>query len=406
MKKQNKRRELRMLWNSNGYWTGSGYATFQRDLLTRLGKDNWPVAQVAFWGLEGSPVHLVDNPNVKIYPKMADPWGADAMVHHGRDFQAHAIFSMQDVWTLDPNYLKQLKVWIPYVPIDKTPVPPSVIDKLRYAYKIITFSRFGQIELEKRGFSSTLILEGTDTNIFRPIDREACRKELGLPQDAFFFVMVAANKENPPRKGFQEALEAFKLFHDRHPEAAILFQIQQPSTGGFPIKGFADYLGVANRVFFTQDYTAVFGGGSPFINKLYNAADALLSPSQTEGFGLTVIEAGAAGIPVIVNNCTSMPEMVVEGKTGVICKTGKPRWTNDNAWVYPADVQSLYEKLEEIFTMVKTNREKVAKDARDHIISNYNIDTQYNNQWRPLMEELQEELLTPVTESSTLTPLG
>jgi glycosyltransferase involved in cell wall biosynthesis len=43
--------------------------------------------------------------------------------------------------------------------------------------------------------------------------------------------------------------------------------------------------------------------------KLYNAADALLAPSLYEGFGLTILEAMACGIPVISSNISSIPEV-------------------------------------------------------------------------------------------------
>ncbi|CAN1209212.1 D-inositol 3-phosphate glycosyltransferase [Tumidithrix helvetica PCC 7403] len=42
---------------------------------------------------------------------------------------------------------------------------------------------------------------------------------------------------------------------------------------------------------------------------LYNAADALIAPSLYEGFGLTVLEAMACGIPVISANVSSLPEV-------------------------------------------------------------------------------------------------
>lgn len=410
-----KRRDLRILWSSNAPHTNSGYATETRDILYRLLKDGWPVACSGFWGGEGYPTHMEartadgelfrkdwEGLRLKVYPKMADAFGSDALLHHSLDYKAHVVVTMQDAPPLNPEFLQKLRVWIPWVPIDKTPLPPPVLERMRYAYKIISFAHFGQQELEKKGFASTLILEGTDTEVFKPMDRAQCRKDLNLPQDAFIFGMVAANKENPPRKGFQEALQAFKLFYDKHPEAAIMFHTQQQAPGNFPIQGFADYLGIKERTFFMPDYPAIFLSDSKTIAKEMNAFDVLLHPSQTEGFGLTVIEAGACGVPVIVNDCTSMPEMVIDGVTGAICKTGTPRWASDNAWVFPADVQSLYEKMEQVYAMVQKDRERVAKDARSHIVKNYNIEDTAKK-WIEVFEQLQDELLPLTTENKSAT---
>lgn len=44
--------------------------------------------------------------------------------------------------------------------------------------------------------------------------------------------------------------------------------------------------------------------------QIYNAADILLAPSLYEGFGLTVLEAMACGLPVIASNRSSFPEVV------------------------------------------------------------------------------------------------
>ena len=166
-----------------------------------------------------------------------------------------------------------------------------------------------------------MIYEGTDPDIFKPLDKYEMRKELGLPTNAIIVGMIGANKPDAfTRKGWQQAIDAFKLFYDKHPESIYFHEVNQP--GGFDVMGHAKYLGMEKKIFYIDPYMAIFHAGSPIINKMLNAFDLLLHPSTTEGFGLVIVESQSAGTPVIINNCCSMPEIIIEGKTGEICQTG------------------------------------------------------------------------------------
>ncbi len=323
---------------------------------------------------------------------MDDPFGSDALLIHGKDYGANVFMSMQDVWTLQPQFLQQMPIWIPYAPIDKYPIPGPILDRLRFAYKILTFSKFGYESLLKHGYTSTMIYEGTDTNIFKLMDKKQCRKDLGLPEDGFIFGSIAANKENPPRKGFQEMLDAFKLFYANHKDAYIFFHTQQTAPGNFPILEYARYLGFGDRTYFLEQYKATHKADSELVCKELNAFDVDLHPSQTEGFGLGIIESQSCGIPVIVNRCQSMPELVIEGKTGWICEPQAGRWTSENSYVYPADVKSLHEQMEKAYKALHEPN-TIAKDSRDFIVENFNIDTIFTEKWLPFFTDLQEGVL-------------
>lgn len=51
----------------------------------------------------------------------------------------------------------------------------------------------------------------------------------------------------------------------------------------------------------------------------YRACDALIFPTRYEGFGLVAAEAMACGKPVVASRCTSLPELVDDGVTGILC---------------------------------------------------------------------------------------
>lgn len=55
---------------------------------------------------------------------------------------------------------------------------------------------------------------------------------------------------------------------------------------------------------------------------IYRNADILLFPTVREGFGLAAAEAMACGLPVVATNCSSLPEIVVDGKSGYLCEVG------------------------------------------------------------------------------------
>lgn len=401
--RKEKRRDLRLLFNTNAPHASSGYSIEMRDILYRLVEDGWPIAVSAFYGVEGGPTDIAYpsglNPRlkglvIKHYPKMSEAWGSDGMFYHGNHWKAHAVFSMQDIWTLDPAFLSKIPVWIPWFPVDKEPLPINVIQKLQFAYKILCFSKFGYDLLLNAGFASQLIYEGTDVEIFKPRDKAEARKKLGLPQDIFLWSMVGANKENPPRKGFQEALEAFKLFSDKHPKSGILFHIQQRTPTGFPLKEYANHLGILNKLFFVDDYLSMFHSTSDTIAKEYNACDALLHPSQTEGFGLGIIEAQASGKPVVIQKCQSQPELIIEGKTGFGAETKTKRFTADLSFVNIADPKSVYDCMEKTYNLLQKDEKQVEKDCRTWIVNNFNIDTIVKTLWVPMLEGLQGDLLT------------
>jgi glycosyltransferase involved in cell wall biosynthesis len=387
-KKQSLQKKLRIFLNSNAPWSTSGYANQVAEFLPLMRDEGYPVAMCDFYGLEGGKLHI---DGILHYPKINHVYGSDALIHHARDFKADVVFTLQDIWVLNPQDLQRVNRFIPIVPIDHEPVPKAIIDRLKLAYRIISYSEFGREELKKNGLNSTYIQHTVNTDIFKPMDKKERKRLAGLPEDAFICGMVAANKDNPPRKSFQEVMDAFKMFLEKVPHAYLYIHTNPDFPGGFPIKEYASQLGIMDKLLLPDPYQMNFNIGKKEMALIYNTFDMLLMPSVSEGFGVPAIEAQACGIPVIVNNFTSMKELVKKHVTGEICDVQHKKLSHLMSYIGIPSTQSIFDCMMRIYN---ADRIKMGEEARTFIIENYDTKKIYKEKWSPFLAKLEKEIYT------------
>jgi N-acetyl-alpha-D-glucosaminyl L-malate synthase BshA len=114
-----------------------------------------------------------------------------------------------------------------------------------------------------------------------------------------------------PVKRIQDVIEIFVRVRRRHP-AKLLLVGDGPER--IPAERRAQELHVHQDVYFLGLQQDVAG--------ILQVADLLLQPSEMESFGLTALEAGAAGVPVICSAVGGLPEVVVDGETGFLLPVG------------------------------------------------------------------------------------
>jgi len=131
------------------------------------------------------------------------------------------------------------------------------------------------------------------------------RTELNLSSGAPIIGFVGQLNE---RKGFDALLPAFQQLVEKVPVAVLLLAgvgDLQPEIEAFArANGFQKNIRLLG---FRND-----------IPDIMRTIDVLLLPSWWEGFGIVLIEAMAAGKPVITTNVSSMPEIVPHRETGLI----------------------------------------------------------------------------------------
>lgn len=151
-----------------------------------------------------------------------------------------------------------------------------------------------------------VIYNGMDTESFHPRLKElhnaALRSAYGIPLDAPLFLFVGSGFS---RKGLPALLDAMR---EMPASAHLLVAGKDKATRGFQQQ--AQALGLGARIH--------FAGGQQDVKPFYGAADAFVFPTLYEPFGNVVLEAMAAGLPVITSSKSGAAEIVKHGMSGFV----------------------------------------------------------------------------------------
>jgi len=115
-------------------------------------------------------------------------------------------------------------------------------------------------------------------------------------------------------KGHRFLVDAWPTVRRAHPAACLVLVGEGSARGALGEQ--ARCLGVADSVVFV-------GFRSP-ADAFIAACDVLVQPSLTEGLPNAVLEAMAAGRPVIASRVGGVPELVVDGETGLLVPPADP----------------------------------------------------------------------------------
>lgn len=127
-------------------------------------------------------------------------------------------------------------------------------------------------------------------------------------------IVVGTVKTLEEKYGIEYLVRAFHLVHTRQPQLPLKLLI----VGGGALEGrlrdLVEELGLGERVVLTGRvrYDEV-----PNYHNMLSIAVSV-SISDSESFGVAVIEAGACETPVVVSNVGGLPEVVEDGVTGIV----------------------------------------------------------------------------------------
>ncbi|MCA1648580.1 MAG: glycosyltransferase family 4 protein [Chloroflexi bacterium] len=157
------------------------------------------------------------------------------------------------------------------------------------------------------------VYHGLEPPVTRALEREGqqVRQALGIGPDEF---LVGNVGRLALQKGQRHLIAAMPLLLERVPRAHAVI------AGGGDLEDYlielASEMGVAEQVHVL--------GPRRDVPALMHAIDVFVMPSIWEGFGLVLLEAMAAGRPIVASRVATIPEVVADGQTGLLVPAGDP----------------------------------------------------------------------------------
>jgi glycosyltransferase involved in cell wall biosynthesis len=343
---------MRLLWISDHIWVNTGFAKASREILSRLvERESMEIHSAGGGGSysvpPGSPVptyplrgpddltgitHIADMLRPSVTVVMADPWHAARVTGFLRETGAAVVL---------------------YCPVDAGPISRRWRGDLAKADGLVSTSQFGADQFGQTvpGPAARVIRLGVRADVFHPLGnasqlRRASRfgPEGAALDDRFVVGCVARNQ---PRKGLATLVEAFAGLARRH-EDAFLYLHTAPMDVGWDVPELLQRWEVADRTALPGGVSATEGCSDSELNRLYNLMDVFVLPTAGEGFGLPILEAMAAGVPVVATDCAAVPELVA-GRGELIRTLGTHTPAGGSADYAIPDPDHLEEILETVY---------------------------------------------------------
>ncbi len=174
--------------------------------------------------------------------------------------------------------------------------------------------------------------------------RPEARQQLGLPQDEFIFGNIGRLSKS---KNQDVLINAFARIVDKLPPSRLVI-IGEGRRKNELLALIAEH-GLQGRVLLT--------GFVPHAQRYLKAFDLFVFPSRSEAFGLALLEAMVARLPVIVSNVGGIRELVGEYPF----------------MVQPDDVRALALHMQDMAVKSATERDRIAGGLHTRALAGYDI---------------------------------
>ena len=269
--------------------------------------------------------------------------------------------------------LLRYKPILGYIPVDGTNLPPAW-SILAQVEKRVAMTKFGQQAMPE----APVVYHGVETDIFHPVSaktpvmlstgvpvhsKRECKEAFGFDPNGFLILRVDTNSE---RKDYPATWKAVVPVLKRHKDIQVHFHcIKGHGNASYHMEALTDRdPQTKSRFFFPDLVTAAKGWPQNDLVALINAADIFVSTSRGEGFGFTLAEAAACGVPVVAQNVSAIPEVI--GPGGLLIEPQREITMLSGQDVWLADVEAFSEAIERLY-LSRSLRREMGLAARKHV---------------------------------------
>jgi glycosyltransferase involved in cell wall biosynthesis len=169
-------------------------------------------------------------------------------------------------------------------------------------------------------------------------------------------VVIGAIGSLRPVKGFDCLIQAMPLVREVVPEASLIIAGHDLEGYRATLQGLIDEIRLAGQVQLV--------GFQSDVASFLHGVDVFAFPSRSEGFGQAVIEAMAAGKPVVASRIPPLTGIVVEGETGLLVEADNTHgFAEAIAWLltHPEDARRMgrrgQERVQDYFSAERMSAE-------------------------------------------------
>jgi len=193
-----------------------------------------------------------------------------------------------------------------------------------------------------------LVYNGIDPSPYAAHGQPSLRRELGLPPEHKLVGMIANVR---PSKGYDVFVQACAEVCKKHSDVTFLAVGDVNEEVAAPIKRMHERLSLGNRFRFL--------GFRSDVSRILKELNVFVLASTSEGMPLAILEAMAAGTPVISTNCGGIPEVIDHERTGLL--------------VPPSDYSALSRAISRLFADPEYSG-KLGTQAQDKFYKEFTLD--------------------------------